>query len=113
MQSQVQEGEVIDVTLAATAVSGVAFMLGGMLVVPQTSGGIGDSVACVTEGVFELPKASAADFAAGDIAYWDASGAEFNESAIGYFGNATVVEAAAALTTVVKVKLMGFAVAAV
>ena len=110
-QSQVQNGKMIDFAApVGGAVSGVAFLVGGMLVVPQTSAAAGEMVACSTEGVHEVAKEATAIFAAGDVAYWDDSAEKLDETASGSFGNCTVTEAAAASTTSVRVKLHGFSV---
>jgi predicted RecA/RadA family phage recombinase len=70
MKNFVQKGDSLDVILAATTVSGQAFLFGTMLVVAQVAGAIADVITVKTEGVFDLPKAVGA-ITAGAVLYWD------------------------------------------
>jgi predicted RecA/RadA family phage recombinase len=70
MKNFVQNGKTIEVTLAAAILSGAAMLIGALVGVAVTSGGIGDVVAFELEGVFTLPKAVGA-VSQGAILYWD------------------------------------------
>ncbi len=70
MKNFVFSGKTIDVTLAAAVVSGAAMLIGTLLGVAVTSGGIGDVVVFNTEGVYDLPKAAGA-ITIGVNVYWD------------------------------------------
>jgi predicted RecA/RadA family phage recombinase len=113
MKNFIQKGEYLDFVAPVGGVtSGTAVLIGGILVVPVVSADAGAVFSGCAEGVFELPKEATADFAAGDPVYWDDTAKEFDEADSGRFQCATCVEAAAASTTVVKVKLKGDAVIA-
>lgn len=70
MKNFVQNGKTIEVVLAAVITSGSALLIGALVGVAVTSGGIGDTVAVDLEGVFTLPKAVGA-VSQGAILYWD------------------------------------------
>jgi predicted RecA/RadA family phage recombinase len=70
MKNFVQNGKTIEVTLAAAILSGAAMLIGALVGVAVTSGGIGDVVAFELEGVFTLPKAVGA-VSQGAVLYWD------------------------------------------
>lgn len=70
MKNFVQDGKVIDVTLAAAILSGAAILIGNMVGVAVSSGAIGDTVAVDLFGVFTLSKAAGA-VSQGQILYWD------------------------------------------
>lgn len=70
MKNYVQPGKTIDVVLAAAITSGAAILVGALVGVATTTGGIGDTVAVSLEGVYNLPKAVGA-ISQGAILYWD------------------------------------------
>ena len=113
MKNSVQDGKYLDLTAPSAMASGDARMIGGLLGVAVADIANGEVGAMAVEGVYELPKESAAAFTEGEICYWNAGANNFDESAVGRFGCAVAVEAAIATTTTVKVKLFGIAVAAV
>lgn len=114
-QNLVADGRTITVPApTGGAVSGVPFLLGGLLLVPITSADEGDPVACATEGVFTLPKLSTDDMSTQGVpVFWNDSNAEVQLT-----GAATTVRvgsvfaAAGAATTTVQVRLNGTAVPA-
>lgn len=69
--TKVHDGQIVNVTLAATATSGTPFLVGTMLVVPITDGAIGESIACERTGMHTLNKVSAQAWNAGAAIYWD------------------------------------------
>lgn len=69
------EGNVIDVTLAAAATSGVPIVVGTLLGVPLTDGEIGDVIAVAISGVHNIPKVDAAVITQGETIVWDVSAA--------------------------------------
>lgn len=71
MKNFIQPGEMIEVTLAAAAVSGEAALIGSLFGVASKSGAIGEKIAYALEGVFELPKVTADVMAQGAKVYWD------------------------------------------
>jgi predicted RecA/RadA family phage recombinase len=75
------EGKRINVTLAAAQVAGTPFPLGNLLVMPITSGEIGDTIACDVDGVWNLPKADAAVIAQGETVNWDVSAGNIDDNA--------------------------------
>lgn len=94
MKNFVQPGHVIDV-IAPTGgvVSGVPFLLGVILCVPQMTAAQTELVACAVNGVFDLPKATGVTPAAGGLAYWDDTAkkvttASASNTLVGWFVNA-------------------------
>jgi|GEM_PF-5923001 len=73
MDNSVQPGKYLDHVCVAAQVSGVAFLLGGMLVVPVSSGEIGDTISVSTCGVYELALNSGDTPGQGDPLYWSGS----------------------------------------
>lgn len=71
MYNKTQRGHIVNVVLAAVAVSGQPFLFGTSLFgVAMNDGAIGDTVPLDTEGVFDLPKATGA-LTVGQKIYWD------------------------------------------
>ena len=69
--TRVASGEIQDVTLAAAATSGTPFLNGVRLVIPITSGAIGDVVACDLSGAHTVPKATGTAWVQNALLYWD------------------------------------------
>jgi predicted RecA/RadA family phage recombinase len=59
------------VVLAATAVSGVPFMYGNLLVFPITDGASGATIAVHTQGVHTYSKVTGTAWTVGMPLYWD------------------------------------------
>jgi predicted RecA/RadA family phage recombinase len=108
-KNYIQPGNVIDVTAAGALTSGIAFAIGTLLAVPLSNATAGQVVAAQIEGVFELPKASAAVYTAGEKLTWDVSAGEFSE-ALAAAGDlvacAVAIAPAAGGTTTVLAKLL-------
>lgn len=101
----IQEGEVIDFTAAADTPVNTVVKVGTLLAVTLVDIKAGETGSALTEGVFEVPKASAAVFAQGDTVLFDAAAKNFK---VGDGGpNAFAFAAAAAGETTCKVRLTG------
>ncbi|CAD1788789.1 DUF2190 family protein [Xanthomonas euroxanthea] len=92
MKNAYQDGRVLDVTLTAAVTSGGVIAAGKLVGIAVTDGAIGDTIAAHVEGVFALPKLSAAVFAVGAAVNWDvdakqaiaAAGGAGDTNSIGY-----------------------------
>lgn len=106
----VQPGATIDIVAAGTLVSGQVIALGGTIGIVLGNAVAGESVAVALEGVFTVPKVSAAVFVVGEKLVWDSSAAAFDDSAAvaasgDITGGAIAVVAGANLETTATVKL--------
>lgn len=115
MQNFLQPGKVAEFTApVGGVVSGNAYLIGTTLVVAAHDADATEKFSGYTEGVFELPKEETTPaFVEGELIFWDDTEKEFNDSASGFYGCATAVEAAGATDETVKCKLHGFAVVVV
>ena len=112
----IEEGKTLDYTNAGSAIAS-----GDVVIVAGLIGVAHDDIAATTgtgvlhtDGVFELPKVSAAVIAAGEDVIWDVSAGAFDDNlATPGTGDvskgATAWEAAGNGVTTVKVKLHGVA----
>lgn len=64
-------GEPLDVTAPAAEVGSVPFVTDGFFLVPKGSADSGAPVACVTDGVWRLPKTTPLAITAGEQVYWN------------------------------------------
>ncbi|HCT26878.1 MAG TPA: hypothetical protein DIW85_11765 [Stenotrophomonas sp.] len=71
MKNAHQDGRVLDVTLVADTKSGELVVAGKLVGVAVTDGKAGEIIAAHVEGVFAVPKLSAAVFAVGTQVNWD------------------------------------------
>jgi predicted RecA/RadA family phage recombinase len=116
MRNFIQDGETV--TLTAPAVtgckSGDLIVVGAIAGVAAYDAAAGDEVECVTEGVFELPKA-AGQITEGQRVWFDNTTNHnvVNASAAGLFAIGAAVKGAGTNDTTVRVRLDGVAVAAV
>jgi len=106
----IQAGEVIDYTAGADISSGDVVAVGNLVGVAITDIANGEVGAVAIEGVFELPKVSAAVIGAGETVNWDASAGEFDDNAAtpatgDLTGGCVAVAAAGNGDTTVKVKI--------
>lgn len=69
-QNHVCKGDVMQVVLAAAITSGAGIKVGTVFGVALNTGGIGDQVEVMINGVFTLPKATGA-MTQGALLYWD------------------------------------------
>lgn len=82
MDNYVQHGDRMRVELSGTVSSGDVDVIGtGKLGIALQDGVNGDSIDYATEGVFRLPKASAAVIAQGEQVLWDSSAGEVDDDA--------------------------------
>lgn len=105
-----QAGDVIDYTAGADISSGDVVAIGNLIGVAITDIANGESGAVRVDGVFELPKVSAAVIGAGETVNWDASASAFDDNAAtpaagDLTGGCVAVEAAGNGDTTVKVKI--------
>lgn len=107
MKNFLQPGNILDlIAPSGGVVSGVAYLLGAsILAVAQSSEAEGDTFAGLVEGVVSLPKLSTDNMVVGAKVNWNDTNGELQLATSDLDNCATVVEAAAASTTVVKVKL--------
>ena len=78
----VQEGRVVNFTTAgAVAAGAVVKMLHTLGVALKSAAGSGEVIPVAIEGVFTVPKVSAAVFAVGEKLIWDVSATAFDDSA--------------------------------
>ncbi len=77
----VQRGDVIDHVAGSNIASGAVVELKHALGVALTAIANGATGAVAIEGVFELPKVSAAVFVVGEKLVWDTSAGAFDDSA--------------------------------
>lgn len=115
----VKEGKVLPYTVptATTITSGQVVKVGNVLGVALDGGTAGDVIQIQTEGVFTVPKVSAAVIAVGESLTWDVSansgaGAFDDNAATPASGDVTgaaayAFEASAATKTSLKVKFTG------
>lgn len=105
------DGQVIKWTNGGTAkVSGQAVVIGQSIGVCLTDIGNGETGSVAMDGVWDLPKVSAAVIAQGDSVIWDASAAAFDDNlatpASGDVSNCCIAwEAAGNGVTTIAVKL--------
>lgn len=109
-KNYIQAGEVIDFTAGADISSGAVVVVGSLVGVAITDIANGDIGAVSVEGVWELPKVSAAVIGAGETVNWDTSAGAFDDNqatpATGDLTDGCVaVEAAGNGDTTVKVKI--------
>jgi predicted RecA/RadA family phage recombinase len=73
MKNFIQHGRTCTLIAAAALVSGAGFQVGRLFAVANADAKQGEEVEGDLEGVFELPKSTAAgtDATAGALAYWD------------------------------------------
>jgi predicted RecA/RadA family phage recombinase len=76
----IQPGKVIPYTAAAAKAAGSVVVIGQILGVLQAALGIGETGNAQIEGVFEVPKVSAAVIAAGESLVWDVSAGAFDDN---------------------------------
>lgn len=106
----VSQGATIDYTAGADISSGDVVVIGQQIGVALTDIANGETGAVAIEGVFTVPKVSAAEIAQGESVIYDVSASAFDDNAAtpatgDVSGCCVAVEAAAATTTTVKVKL--------
>lgn len=96
-------------------VSGVPVLIGGLLVVPQTTAATGAQFAGVCDGAFiGMPKATSQVWAEGAVLYWDNTAKNFTTTSTANFRvGCAGTNGALSADTVGPVRLNGVAVTAV
>lgn len=105
----IKPGEHLSFTASAATASGAGVVLGTLLGVSLTTVANGASGEAAVEGVWEMPKASAAVVAAWSRPIWDVGTGAFIASGAttgDLLNGAVAVEAAGAGATTVKVRLL-------
>jgi len=100
-----QPGDVLELTAPAALSSNDAFIIGNIFAVALEDAASGAQVSGAVEGVYEIPKLSTDNMTVGLKVNWNDTNKEVQLAAGDLDDVATVVEAAGASTTVVKVKL--------
>lgn len=114
MKNFISDGKTITYTNGGSPISsGDAVLVGNMLAVAAVDIGTGETGTLRTQGVFELPAASAAVIAQGETLVWDASAGAFDDNqAVPANGDLTgpfaiAWEAKGSGATTLRVKLTG------
>lgn len=102
MKNFVQQGDTLDLTLAADVASGGVTVQGSIVGVAAKAGKAGETVAHKTTGVFDLPYGVNAAVAAGDKIYWDGAKVTKTVGTNTLIGHATEARLANAVTARVK-----------
>lgn len=106
MKNFIQDGKIIDYTVATTAIkSGDIRMLEDLAAVAVTDGAIDDTIAMNVTGVYELPKATSNTIKQGQKVYVDTTTGNITTTATNNKPAGTAWEAAAAAATTALVKL--------
>lgn len=109
MKNYIQSGKALDLTAPVGGVtSGMALLIGALLVVPVADAAEGETFAGETMGVFELPKANQA-FTEGAKLYWSTSNENLTTTASGNTLVGVAAAAAASGDTTAHVRLDGVA----
>lgn len=112
MKTFIQNGNIITVTATANIASGDGVLIGSIFGIAAIDAVAGDAVEIATNGVYELPKLSAAVFAPGNPVSWNASTGKAVEPATGMVPIGVAIEAAGNGVTTLKVRLDGIATVA-
>lgn len=75
-----QDGRVMAMIAVAAVASGAVVKAGNTLGVALKDAAIGESFSVAVEGVFEVPKVSAAVIAQGESLVWDVSAGKFDDN---------------------------------
>ncbi|WP_242095425.1 DUF2190 family protein [Sphingomonas sp. CROZ-RG-20F-R02-07] len=107
MKNFVKEGRALDfVAPAGGVLSGIALLIGGILVVPATSALEGQSYSGWIVGVYTLPCAPGTAWNTCDTLYWDTANARVTTVAVGNTKIGMAAEPKAAGDTAGNVKLL-------
>jgi len=108
MKNYIQEGSIITVTTpTGGVVSDAGLIVGSLFGVALHSSAEGEALEVATEGVYRLPKVSAAVLAVGTRVAWDNTAKNINLLGAGRFPVGIATEAAGNGTTIVAVRLDG------
>ena len=112
MKTFIQDGNIITVTAATNIASGDGVLVGSIFGVAAADAVAGDEVEIATNGVYELPKLSAAVFAQGDPVSWNDGTGKVVVPATGMAPIGVATEAVGNGTATIKVRLDGIATVA-
>ncbi len=107
MKNFVQKGDVLDLSIPDGRLSGQGVLVGSIYGIAAESNESGSAAirAVAVEGVVEVAKLAADNMSVGDKVNWNDSNLEVQLATSDLDNVGTVVEAAAASSTVVKIKL--------
>lgn len=108
MRNYVQRGDTLTIPATAAVLSGDVVIAGEIKGIAAGHAASGESVDVQTSGVFDLPKVAATAFALGAVVHWDSTAGLATTTASGNTRLGVAVEAAAASTATVRVRLTGF-----
>lgn len=108
MRNYVQRGDTLTIPSPAVVLSGGVVIAGEIKGIAAGHAASGEPVDVQTSGVFELPKVAANAFALGAVVHWDGTAGLATSTASGNTRLGVAVEAAAASTATVRVRLSGF-----
>ncbi|QCN95870.1 DUF2190 family protein [Azospirillum argentinense] len=112
MRNFVQAGCNLDLTAPRALASGEGFIVGALFAIASTDAASGGALVGVTEGVFILPKKTAAVIAAGGRVSWDNAAHQCDAPGAGLYPVGVAVEAAGNGASTVTVRLDGVSTAA-
>ncbi len=108
MKNYIQPGNIITVTAPTGGVtSGAGLLVGNLFGIATADAVAGADLEMVTVGVFDLPKAETAVFAAGDPVSWNATNAQTVAPASGMIPVGIAVTPAANGETTARIRLDG------
>lgn len=108
MRNHIQPGNVLTIPAPAAVLSGGVVIAGEIKGIASGHAASGEPVDVQTSGVFDLPKVAANSFALGAAVHWDATAGLATSTASGNTRLGVAVEAAAASTATVRIRLSGF-----
>lgn len=108
MKNFIQAGSNLTIPAPAIVASGGVVVAGSIIGIAAGSATVGQSVDVVVTGVFRLPKVAADAITLGALVHWDAAAELATTTATGNTKIGVAVEAAAASTATVAVRLSGF-----
>lgn len=104
----IQAGSALTIPAPAAVASGDVVQAGSIIGITAGSAAAGQPVDVIVTGVFQLPKVAANNITLGAPVYWDATAKLATTTASGNTKIGVAVEAAAASTGTVKLRLSGF-----
>jgi predicted RecA/RadA family phage recombinase len=107
MKNYIQPGMNITLPAPEAVISGQGVIVGNIFGIASGDAAINEDVDIVTEGVFELPKVGANNFALGAKVYFDDATNLVTTTASGNTYIGVAIEAAIASTATVRVRLNG------
>lgn len=107
-RNYIQPGDTLTIPAPAAVLSGAPVIVGDIVGIAQGNAASGAPVDVAMRGVWELPKVAANSFALGARVYWNAGNGLATSTASGNTLLGVAVEAAAADTGTVKMRLGGF-----